>query len=219
MLKQISEKYEIQLSIAHKVFPLPVIERTLFLLRDQITGVEVTDNTSEKIQICISVVPTDALQDMEDTFYSKLISTAVFLTHEENSREIKQDFIQTAMRATTEPQYTLKGHLILLRQKRIQFSESRSAYWDQYSGYRVELGGGFDIFAEEDVNTFHLDLDDSFYSLTHVQLVVEKMDADSFRCTIGTENSRIIVSLTFQNGVPQGVMLKTLLDLHKHLRI
>ena len=218
MSKQISEAAQLQLSITHKIFPPHVIERTLFFLRDLITGFEVTDTSSDNLRICICRVSTDVPQDIEDIFYSRLISTAVSLIHDESSKDIKQDFIRTAMIATTEPQQVLKRHLMSQKRTRGQFPENRATYWDGYRGYRVELGGGFDIFMEEHTGTFHLDLDDNLYSLTHIQPIFEKMDSDGFEYTIHIETSRIIVSVTFQEGITQPVMLKTLLDLHRNLR-
>lgn len=218
MSKLTFEEHQLQLSIAHKIFPLTVIERTLFLLRDWVTSVEVTDNSDEYIGICIRLAP-DAPQAMEDLFHSRLINTAVSLIHDESSREIKQHFIQTATAATTEPQRTLKRHLVAQAREGNQTPENRGTYWQNYNGYRVELGGGLDIFVEEHANTFHLDLDDSVYSVPQIQPVVDKMEgSEGFLCTLRKEKSRIIVSITFQKGMIQRVMLETLLDLHKTLR-
>ncbi len=210
---------QLQLDISHKIFPLPVIERTLFLLRDSVTSFEVTDASSDNIRICIAVVSTDASDDIEDLFYSRLISTAVSLRHEENSRDIKQYFIQTAIAAMMEPQQALKRHLVVQTRAASQSQTNPVAYWGQYKGYRVELGDGFNIFMEEDENTFHLDLDHNIYSPTHVWSVVDKVVADNFECAISMEQSRIIVRIAFQKETTQRVMLKTLIDFQKSLRI
>ena len=218
-LERAIEGQKLHLSISHKIFPLPVIEKTLFLLRDLITNFEVTETASDNIRVCIAVVSTDASDDIEDLFYSRLISTAVSLMHEENSRDIKQYFIQTAIAAMMEPQQALKRHLVAQTRAASQSQTNPVAYWEQYKGYRVELGNGFDIFVEEDANTFHLDLDHKIYSLAHVQLVIDKVAAHNFECTISMKRLRVIVTITFQKETTQRVMLKTLIDLQKSLRI
>lgn len=219
-LERAIEGRKLHLSISHKIFPLPVIEKTLFLLRDLITNFEVTETASDNIRVYIAVVSTDASDDIEDLFYSRLISTAVSLRHEENSRDIKQYFIQTAIAAMMEPQQALKRHLVAQTRAASQSQQTNSVvYWGQYKGYKVELGGSFDLFVEKDANTFHLALDRSIYSLTHVQSVVDKVVADSFQCAISIEQPSIIVTITFQKETAQRVMLKTLIDLQKSLRI
>ncbi|MDE0019640.1 MAG: hypothetical protein OXU51_25900 [Candidatus Poribacteria bacterium] len=218
MLKQSSEERLLQLNIAHKIFPLPVVEKTLFLLRDWITSIEVTDASPGYFEICIRLVP-GAPQDMEDIFYTKLICTAVSLTHDKNHKKIKQYFSQTAAIAMTESQQILKRHLISQAREGDQFPENRATYWQSYKGYRVELGGGFDIFVEEHANTFHLDLDKSIYSVAHVQSVIDKIEnSNDFRCIHRAEKSRNIISIIFQRDISQPVIFKTLLDFHKSLR-
>lgn len=218
-LERMIEKRKLHLSISHKFFPLPVIEKTLFLLRDLITNFEVTETASDNIRVCITVVSTDASDDIEDLFYSRLISTAVSLMHEENSRDIKQYFIQTERMGMVEPQQALKRHLVAQTRAASQSQTNPVAYWDQYKGYHVGLEGGFDIFVEEDANTFHLDLDHRIYSVTHVQSVVDKVVARNFEYAISIKRSRIIVTITFEKETAQRVMLETLIDLQKSLRI
>lgn len=213
------EEKQLQLSISHKIFPLPVIEKTFFLLRDLITNFEVTETSSDNVRVCITVVSTDASDEIADLFYNRLISTAVSLMHEEKSADIRQFFIQTAMAAMMESQQALKGHLVAQGREASQSQTNPISHWDQYKGYRVELGDGFDMFVEEDANTFHLDLDHRIYSLTHVQSVVDKIVAHNFECAISMKRSRIIVTITFQKETTQRVMLKTLIDLQKSLRI
>ena len=217
MLGQTSEEYRLQLSISHKIFPLIVIEKTLFFLRDLVTSIKVTDDSLENIEICISVAP-DAPQDIEDIFYKRLISTAVSLRHDENNKETKQYFIQTAAVAMIEPQQALKRHLIAQTREDSQSQTNQDVYWEEYKGYRIELGDDLDIFVEEDTNTFHLALDYSIYSSTRVQSVVDKMVADGFQCAIRTGRSRIIVAITFQKEMAQDVIFKTLVDLQKAFR-
>ena len=217
MLGQTSEEHQLQLSISRKIFPLIVVEKTLFLLRDLVTSIEVTDDSLENIEICVGVA-TDAPQDIEDIFYKRLISTAVSLMHDANNRDAKQYFIQTAAAAMIEPQQALKRHLIAQTREDSQSQTNQDVYWEQYKGYRIELGDDFDIFVEEDANTFHLDLDYSIYSSTRVQSVVDKMVADGFQCAIRTERSRIIVAITFQKEMAQRVIFKTLVDLQKVFR-
>ena len=218
-LERTIEERKLPLSISHRIFPLPIIEKTLFFLRDLITNFEVTETSSDNVTVCITVVSTDASDDIEDLFYSRLINTAVSLMHEENNRDIKQDFIQTAMAVRMEPQQALKRHLVAQTRAASQSQANPVVYWDQYKGYHVGLGGGFDIFVEENANAFHLDLDRNIYSPTHVQSFVDKVVADNFECAIGMEQSRIIVTITFQKETTQRVMLKTLIDLQKSLRM
>ena len=218
MLEQTIEEQQLQLNVTHKIFPMRVIEQALFLLRDLITSFEIIHTSSDNIRICITV-STDASGDIGDLFYSRLISTAVSLMHEENNREIKRYFIQTAMVAMIEPQQALKRHLVAQTREKNQLQTNQAVYWDQYKGYRVELGGDFNMFVEENADTFHLDLDHSIYSLTHVQSVIDKMVADGFQCAVSMEKSRIIVAITFHKEVAQRVILKTLVDLQKALRI
>ncbi len=118
-----------------------------------------------------------------------------------------------------EPQQALKRHLVVQTRAASQSQTPPVSHWDQYKGYRVGLGGGFGIFVEEGVNTFHLDLDHRIYSLTRVQSVVDKVVAHNFECAISIERSRIVVTITFQKETTQRVMLKTLIDLQKSLRI
>ncbi len=218
-LERTIKERKLHFSISHRIFPLPVIEKTLFLLRDLITNFEVTETSSDNVTVCITAVSTDASDDIEDLFYSRLVSTAVSLMHEENSRDIKQYFIQTEMMAMVEPQQVLKRRLAAQTRAVSQSQTNPVAYWDQYKGYHIGLGGGFDIFVEEGVNTFHLDLDHQIYSLTHVQSVIDKVVADSFECAISMKRSRIIVTITFQKETTQRVMLKALIDFQKSLRI
>ena len=219
MLEPTIQKQRLELSISHKIFSLPVIEKTLFLLRGLITDFEVTDTSSDNIRICITIVSTGAAHDIEDLFYNRLVSTAVSLMHEENNRDIKQYFVQTAMTAMIEPQRDLKRHLVAQAREDSRSQTNRVIYWDQYKGYCVELGGGVDIFVEEDANVFHFDLDRSIYSPTHTQSVVDKVVDHSVQCAIRVEGSRIIVTITFQERTTESIMLKTLLDLQKALRV
>lgn len=218
MLEQPIEEQQLELSISHKIFPLPVIEKVLFLLRHLIESFEVTNTSADNIKIRIATVSRDTVADIEDLFYSRLISTVVSLRYGENNRDIKQCFLQTAGAVMIEPQQVLKRRLVAWTRETSQSQTNRVVYWNEYKGYRVELGGGLDLFVEEEANIFHLDLDDSLYSASDVQRVVEKVITDSFRCAIRTETSRIIISVTFQEGTAQPVMLKALLDLHKNLR-
>lgn len=217
MCEQPAREHELHVSVAKHIFPERSIERTLHLLRDVITHVEVTQTSPQNIHMRLTC-RTDAMAAMEDLFYGRLISTAVSLKHDEVCGEIKHLFMQTAMAATTEPQQTLKKHLMSLAPIDCPFPENRAAYWDGYSGYHAELGGGLDIFVQEHANTFHLDVDDSVYSAAHIQHVVDNISTDEFHCTRRTEKSRIIVSVAFQKDASQRDMFKTLLHLQKTLR-
>ena len=92
---------KVEIDVDARIFPLPVIERTVSMLIDQIESIEAEEHDSSQLTIHLSFFSNTSEQEIEDLFYSKLICAKVMLLTFEKTKNLRRLFQSTARFATT----------------------------------------------------------------------------------------------------------------------
>ena len=100
----------VKIDVDTRIFDLPVIERTLSMLSDQVEGAEFEEHDSSRLTVHLSFFSDMGEQEIEDLFYAKLICASVMLFTFERTTNIRELFYQTAQFATTDVQNQLNRY-------------------------------------------------------------------------------------------------------------
>ncbi|MDE0688818.1 MAG: hypothetical protein OXI61_11675 [Candidatus Poribacteria bacterium] len=92
---------QVEIDVDTRIFPLPVIERTVSMLIDQIESIEAEEHDSSQLTIHLSFFSNTSEQEIEDLFYSKLICAKVMILTFEKTKNLRRLFQSTARFATT----------------------------------------------------------------------------------------------------------------------
>ena len=98
---------QVQIDVDTRIFPLPVIERTVSMLSDQIEEIEAEEHSSSQLTINFRFFSDIQEEEIEDLFYSKLICAKVMSLTFEKTKNIRELFQRTAQFVTTEVQNQL----------------------------------------------------------------------------------------------------------------
>ena len=101
---------QVRIDVDSRIFSVPVIERTVSMLSDQIESIEAEEQTSSQITINLRFFSDMEEPEIEDLFYSKLICAKVMLLTFEKTKNIRELFQSTAQFATTEVQEQLYAY-------------------------------------------------------------------------------------------------------------
>lgn len=91
----------VEINVDTRIFSLPVIERTVSMLSDQIESIEAEEHDSHQLTIRLYFFSDMPEQEIEDLFYSKLICAKVMLLTFEKTKNLRKLFQNTAQFATT----------------------------------------------------------------------------------------------------------------------
>ena len=92
---------QVKIDVDTRIFSLPVIERTVSMLSDQIESVEAGEQGSSQLTIHLRFFSNLPEQEIADLFYSKLICAKVMLLTFEKTKTLRKLFQNTAQFATT----------------------------------------------------------------------------------------------------------------------
>ena len=92
---------QVKIDVDTRIFSLPVIERTVSMLTDQIESVEAEERDSSQLIIHLRFFSNMPEQEIADLFYSKLICAKVMLLTFEKTKNLRKLFQSTARFATT----------------------------------------------------------------------------------------------------------------------
>lgn len=101
---------KIKIDVDTRIFPPPIIERTLSMLSDQVEEAEFEEHDSPRLTIHLSFFSDMGEGEIEDLFYAKLICASVMLLTFEKTTNIRELFYQTAQFATTDFQNQLNDY-------------------------------------------------------------------------------------------------------------
>ena len=100
----------VKIDVDTRIFDLPVIERTLSMLSDQVEEAEFDEHNPPLLTVHLSFFSDMGEQEIEDLFYAKLICASVMLLTFEKTTNIRELFYQTAQFATTDVQNQLNDY-------------------------------------------------------------------------------------------------------------
>ncbi len=92
---------QVKIDVDTRIFSLPVIERTVSMLSDQIESVEAEERNSSQLIIHLRFFSNMPEQEIADLFYSKLICAKVMLLTFEKTKDLRKLFQSTTQFATT----------------------------------------------------------------------------------------------------------------------
>ena len=101
---------QVKIDVDTRIFSLPVIERTVSMLSDQIESVEAEEQDSSQLIIHLRFFSDLPEQEIADLFYSKLICAKVMLLTFEKARDIRKLLQNTAEFATTAVQEEIHAY-------------------------------------------------------------------------------------------------------------
>ena len=104
------EVKQVDIDVDTRIFPMPVIERTVSMLSDQIEAIEAEEYDSFRFKIHLRFFSDMPEQEIVDLFYSKLICAKIMLLTFEKTKNLRQLFQRTAQFATTPVQEEIRAH-------------------------------------------------------------------------------------------------------------
>ena len=100
----------VEIDVDPRIFSMPVIERTISMLCDQIEAIEAEEHDSAQLTIRLRFFSNMQEQEIADLFYSKLICAKVMLLTFEKTRNLRKLFQNTAQFATTAVQEEINAY-------------------------------------------------------------------------------------------------------------
>lgn len=101
---------QVEIDVDIRIFPVPVIERTVSMLSDQIELVEAEERDSPQLTIHLRFFSDMQEQEIADLFYSKLICAKVMLLTFEKTKNLRKLLQNTAQFATTAVQEEIHAY-------------------------------------------------------------------------------------------------------------
>lgn len=167
------ELKDVELSIDTRIFPLPIIDRVVSALGEQVTDLEIEESSNNEVRIKLSFISNElSTEEIVDLFHNKLISAGVMVNFLEKSKEIRNYFSQSAFNVTLNARKTVTEQ-----------NPTR------------KLGKGVVITIDEDEKTAKVGIDTKVYSLPEVLLAANEI-RDVCNCSINARDyPKIVVEI------------------------